>query len=95
LSGTDAKGKFDFRKEMLNKSLPLYEKNRINNEFELDVMQYFYILNRGSNKQTIKFRNKDIISLLNYNIIKIQQDEVWKNFYTTSLISKEHDPVLL
>jgi hypothetical protein len=67
---------------------PLYEKEMNDEELELKVRTYFYYLNKGANKQTLKFRNKEIISLFNNYVCKIEADQELKDFYTCSLIKK-------
>jgi hypothetical protein len=72
----------------LNKVLPEYEKNMNDEELEMKVATYFYYLSKGANKQTLKFRNKEIISLFNNYVCKIETDQELKDFYSCSLIKK-------
>jgi hypothetical protein len=84
----DIKDKFEDYKKELNKMLPQYEKNMNDEELEMKVATYFYYLSKGANKQTLKFRNKEIISLFNNYVCKIKADQKLKDFYTCSLIKK-------
>jgi hypothetical protein len=61
----DIKDKFEDCKKELNRVLSQYEKNMNDEELELKVATYFYYLSKDANKQTIKFRNKEVISLFN------------------------------
>jgi hypothetical protein len=66
--------------------LLLYEKNMNYEELEMKVATYFYYLSKGGNKQTLEFRNKEVISLFNNYISKIEADQELTDFYTCSLI---------
>jgi hypothetical protein len=57
-------------------------------ELEMKVEMYFYYLSKGANKQTLKFRNKEVISLFNNYVSKIEADQDLKDFYICSLIKK-------
>jgi hypothetical protein len=37
-----------------------YEQDTTNEEVELQVAQNYYFLTKGSNKQTVKFKNKKL-----------------------------------
>jgi hypothetical protein len=84
----DFKDKFEDCKKELNKVLPEYEKNMNDEELEMKVATYFYYLSKGANKQTLKFRNKEVLSLFNNYVSKIEADQDLKDFYTCSLIKK-------
>jgi hypothetical protein len=56
---------FFYCKKELNKFLLKYEQDTTNEEVELQVAQNYYFLTKGSNKQTVKFKNKEVASLLN------------------------------
>jgi hypothetical protein len=84
----DIKDKFEDYKKELNRVLPQYEKNMNDDELELKVASYFYYPSKGANKQTIKFRNKEVISLFNNYVSKIEADQEIKDFYPCSLIKK-------
>jgi hypothetical protein len=73
-------------KKELNKVF--HEKNMNDEELEMKVSTYFYYLSKGANKQTLKFRNKEVISLFNNYVCKIEADQELKDFYTCSLIKK-------
>jgi hypothetical protein len=68
----DIKDKFEDCKKELNKVLPLYEKNMNDEELKMKVTTYFFYLSKGANKQTLKFRNKEVILLFNNYISKIE-----------------------
>jgi hypothetical protein len=68
--------------------LPLSEKNMNDEELEMKVAMYFYYLSKRTNKQMLKFRNKEVISLFNNYVRKIVADKELKDFYTCSLIKK-------
>jgi hypothetical protein len=57
-------------------------------ELEVKFVRYFYYLSKGANKQTLKFRNKEVISLFNNYVSKIEVDRELKDFYTCLLIKK-------
>jgi hypothetical protein len=84
----DIKDKFEDCKKELNKVLLLYEKNMNDWELEMKVVTYFYYLSKGANKQTLKFRNKEVISLFNNYVCKIEVDQELNNFFMCWLIKK-------
>jgi hypothetical protein len=74
------KDKFEDYKKELNKVLPQYEKNMIDEELELKVPSFFYYLSKCANKQTLNFRNKEVISLFNNYASKIKADQELYSF---------------
>jgi hypothetical protein len=67
-----------------------YEQETRNDEVELEVTQNYYFFIKGSNKHTVKFRNKEVISLFNHYVTKAEPDKELKDFYTISHITKSN-----
>jgi hypothetical protein len=65
-----------------------YEQHTSNEEVELEVAQNYYFLSKGSNKQTVKFKNKKVVSLFNQYVTKVEPDKEMKDFYIISHITK-------
>jgi hypothetical protein len=88
--GAEIKNKYDYCKKELNKFLLKYEQDTSNEEGELEVAQNYYFLSKGSNKQTVKFKNKKVVSLFNEYVTKVEPDKEMKDFYIISHITKSN-----
>jgi hypothetical protein len=88
--GVEIKDKYEYCKKELNKSLLKYEQDTSNEEVELEVAQNYYFLSKGSNKQTVKFKNKKVVSLFNQYVTKVEPDKEMKDFYIISHITKSN-----
>jgi hypothetical protein len=53
-------------------------------EQEMKIATYFYYLSKGANKQTLKFKNKEVISPFNNYVSKIEDNKELKDFNTCS-----------
>jgi hypothetical protein len=86
----DIKDKYNHCKKELNQLLLKYEQDTTNDEVELEVAQNYYFLTKGSNKQTVKFKNKEGVSLFNHYVTKVEPDKELKYSYTISHITKNN-----
>jgi site-specific DNA-adenine methylase len=77
-------------KKELNKFFLKYEQDTTNDVMELEVAQNYYFLTKGSYKQTIKFKNKEVVSLFNQYVTKVESDKKLKDFYTILHITKSN-----
>jgi hypothetical protein len=84
----EIKDKYNRCNKELIKFLLKYEQDTTNNEAELEVAQNYYFLTKDSNKQTVKFKNKEVVSLFNHYVTNIEHDKELKDFYTISHITK-------
>jgi hypothetical protein len=71
----EIKDKYNHCKKELNKFLLKYEEDTTNDEVELEVAQNYYFLTKGNNKQTVKFKNKEVVSLFNQYVTKVKPDK--------------------
>jgi hypothetical protein len=56
--------------------------------WNLKLQKNYYIVSKGKNKQTIKYRNKKVVSLFNSYNTFITVERLLKDFYYQSMISK-------
>jgi hypothetical protein len=84
------KDQYNYCKKELNKFLLKYEQDTTNDEVELQVVQNYYFLTKRSNKQTVKFKNKKVVSLFNQYVTKVEPDKEMIDFYTISYITKSN-----
>jgi hypothetical protein len=88
--GVEIKDKYNYCKKELNKFLLKYEQDTSNDEVELEVAQNYYFLTKDNNKLTVKFKNKEVVSLFNQYVTKVEPDKELKDFYTISHITKSN-----
>jgi hypothetical protein len=88
--GVEIKDKYNHCKKELNEFLLKYGQDTTNDEVELEVVQNYYFITKGSNKQTVKFKNKEVVSLFNHYVTKVEADKQLKDFYTISHITKSN-----
>jgi hypothetical protein len=65
-----------------------YEVNLDNDKLEFEIAKNYYIVSKGTNKQTIKYRNKKVVSLFNSYNTFIAVEKSLKDFYCQSMISR-------
>jgi hypothetical protein len=78
---------FEEFKSKLNTLLKEYENNLNNEKLENDIAFYYYCLTKIINKQTLKYRNQQVISKYNVNYAQIFLNPSIENFYLTSLLN--------
>jgi hypothetical protein len=88
--GVEIKDKYNHCKKEVNKFLLKYEQDTTNDEEELEVAQNYYFPTKSSNKQTVKFKNKEVVSLFNHYVTKVEPDKALKDLYTFSYITKSN-----
>jgi hypothetical protein len=72
----------------LNKLLKEYEKNINNEKIENQIAAYYYFLTKNVNKQTLKYRNQQVISKYNKNNTYVTKDRSIEDFFVINLLSK-------
>jgi hypothetical protein len=71
---------------ILNNLLKEYDKNINNEKLENKIAPLYYFLTKNVNKQTIKYRNEQVISKYNTNNIFMCRDPALENFYLLNLL---------
>jgi hypothetical protein len=77
---------FEEYKINLIKLLKQYENNLNDVKLENKIALYYYCLTKVINKQTLKYRNQEVISKYNINYNLIHLDDSISNFYLINLL---------
>jgi hypothetical protein len=76
----------------LNNLLKEYNNNINNERLENQIAPLYYFLSKNVNKQTLKYRNQQVISKYNNNNIFMCRDPALENFYLLNLL--KHTTIL-
>jgi hypothetical protein len=71
----------------LNILLKEYNKNINNEKLENQIAPSYYFLTKNVNKQTLKYRNQQVISKYNNNNVYVYRDRSIEDFYILNLLS--------
>jgi hypothetical protein len=71
----------------LNNLLKEYEKNINNEKIENQIAAYYYFLTKNVNKQTLKYRNEQVISKYNSNNTYVTKEHSIEDFFVINLLS--------